>query len=367
MLAACGSAPMVKAPVSERATQAVKSQPSAPAARLPRDAGGPVVQARSRWIPVLWSDLPGFTDDNLYEAWNAWIRSCERVQGPLAELCPEVRRLSIAGESAQRSWLQERFQPYRVESLQGDPDGLLTGYFEPMIDGRRTPTAEFRFPVYGVPSGLGQRKPWFSRQEMETVAEATTSVRDRVLVYLADPVDAQVLQIQGSGRVRLVQEDGTERWIRLGYAGSNDHPYRSMGRWLLDQGLVRDASWSGVKLWLQQNPQRQQELLWVNPRVVFFKELPPDPQDSVTGPRGAQGSSLTPGRSIAVDPGSVPLGSPVWISTTAGVRRLVMAQDTGSAIVGGVRADYFVGTGTQAGEAAGRIRQKLQMWVLWPK
>jgi membrane-bound lytic murein transglycosylase A len=190
------------------------------------------------------------------------------------------------------------------------------------------------------------------------------------VAYMADPVDAMVLQIQGSGRVRMVQADGSQRWVRLAYAGTNDQPYRSVGRWLLDQGLVKDASWPGIKAWLAQNPQRQQELLWANPRVVFFKEEGLSDLEGAFGPKGAQGVALTPGRSIAVDPSSIPYGTPVWLVSPGpqtSLQKMVLAQDTGSAITGAVRADYFAGWGTEAGDLAGRLRQTLQMWVLWPK
>jgi membrane-bound lytic murein transglycosylase A len=365
-LVACGSAPVLKAPQSERHSGVTAAPSSAPA----RSGQGAIVQAKSRWVPVDWSALPGFGEAGLHEAWEAWIRSCERPTAGFAALCSEVRRLSIQDASAQRDWMQQRLQPYRVESLQGDAQGLLTAYFEPAVDGSRTPTAEFKVPLYQVPATLGRRKPWFTRQEMDTLPEAQSALQGRAIAYVADPVDAQVLQIQGSGRVRLVQPDGSARWLRLAYAGTNDQAYRSPGRWLLDQGLVRDASWAGIKAWAQQNPQRQQELMWVNPRVIFFRELPADDLDSAAGPRGAQGVSLTAGRSIAVDPGSIPYGTPVWISSQGpqgNLQKLVLAQDTGHAIAGAVRADYFVGTGLAAGEAAGRLRQALQMWVLWPK
>lgn len=367
-LAGCGSGPPIRLPPTDRA-------PSSAAPPMPASApvrGGPstFVPSKSRWVAVDWSALPGFGEDGLHEAWGAWLRSCEKPTTALAPLCGDVRRLSIQDAVAQVQWMQQRLQPYRVESLQGDAQGLLTGYFEPAVDGSRTPTAEFTVPLYQVPSTLGKRKPWFTRQEMDTLPEAQSALQGRVIVYVADPVDAQVLQIQGSGRVRLVQGDGSARWLRLGYAGTNDHPYRSAGRWLLDQGLVRDASWAGIKAWARQNPQRQQDLMWVNPRVVFFRELPADDLDANAGPRGAQGVPLTAGRSIAVDPGSIPYGTPVWLSSAGpagNLQKLVLAQDTGHAITGAVRADYFVGTGIAAGDAAGRLRQALQMWVLWPK
>ncbi len=342
---------------------------SAPVSSPSSVSGGPAVHGKSRWVAVDWADLPGFDQDSLHEAWGAWIRSCQRPAAALASVCAEVRGQSIAEPAAKRAWMRQRLQPYRVESLQGDAVGLLTGYFEPAYEGSRTSTAVYKFPLFGPPITLGNRKPWFTRQEIDTLAQAQQALQGRVLVYLADPIDAQILQIQGSGRVRLQGGTASAQWIRLAYAGSNDQPYRSIGRWLLDQSLVRDGSWAGIKAWMQQNPQRQQELQWVNPRVVFFREVSSD-ADADSGPTGAQGVALTPGRSIAVDPASVPYGTPVWISAQGaqpGLQKLVLAQDTGHAISGAVRADYFVGTGATAGELAGRIRQGLQMWVLWPK
>ena len=319
---------------------------------------------------MAWSALPGFSDDNLFEAWNAWIKSCEKPTLPLATLCGEVRRLSIANPQEQQEWLQARLQPYRVESLQGESSGLLTGYYEPMLEASRAPTSAFSVPIYQPPLTLAQRKPWFTRQEMDTLPEPQAALRGRAIAYLADPIDALVLQIQGSGRIRLTQTDGSQRWVRVAYAGTNDQPYRSVGRWLLDQGLIKDASWPGIKAWLAQNPQRQQELLWSNPRMVFFKEEPLSELDASFGPRGAQGVALTPGRSIAVDPGSIPYGTPVWLASSGAqtrLQKLVLAQDTGSAITGAVRADYFAGWGPDAAELAGRLRQPLQLWALWPK
>ena len=179
-----------------------------------------------------------------------------------------------------------------------------------------------------------------------------------------------MLQIQGSGRLRLTEPDGSQRTVRLAYAASNDHPYRSVGSWLLQQGAVRDASWPGIKAWAAQNPQRLNELLWSNPRTVFFREESLSELDAGFGPRGAQGVALTPGRSIAVDKDSIPYGTPVWLASSGpmvSLQRLVLAQDTGSAITGAVRADYFAGWGPNAGELAGRLKQPLRLWVLWPK
>jgi membrane-bound lytic murein transglycosylase A len=328
-------------------------------------------QNKSRWITVAWSELPGFEEDNLFEAWNAWIKSCERPAPQFAGFCGDVRRLSIATAQEQRDWMRLHFQPQRLESLQGDPNGLLTGYFEPQLDASRVPTAAFSIPIYQPPRNMAQRKPWFNRHDIDTLPEAQAALQGRAIAYVADPVDALVLQIQGSGRLRIAQADGNSQLVRVAFAGTNDQPYRSVGRWLLDQGLIKDASWPGIKAWLAQNPQRQQELLWSNPRVVFFKEEPLSDLDASFGPKGAQGVALTPGRSIAVDGGgSIPYGTPVWLVSSGAqtkLQRLVLAQDTGSAINGAVRADYFAGWGAEAQELAGRLRQPLQMWIIWPK
>ena len=328
------------------------------------------LQARSRWTPVAWSDLPGWQDDPLHEAWNAWLRSCERPGPTFAPLCAEVRRLSLGSGNEQRAWMMARLQPYRVDALQGDSQGLLTGYYEPVLEGSRIATSEFAVPLYRPPANLAQRKPWYTRQEIDTQPSVQSLLRGREIAYLANPVDALVLQIQGSGRVRVTEANGTQRLIRVAYAGSNDQPYKSVGRWLLDQGALRDASWPSIKNWIAQNPSRVNEMLWSNPRVVFFREEALSDLDAAFGPRGAQGVALTPGRSIAVDPGSIPYGTPVWLASSGPqlqLQKLVLAQDTGSAIVGAVRADYFTGWDASAAELAGRLKQPLRLWVLWPR
>ncbi|WP_239024366.1 murein transglycosylase A [Ramlibacter humi] len=363
MLAGCASAP----PPVEAPSAPVAAAPPAATAE-PSVAGAPIVQGKSRWWPVRWSDLPGFEDDVLYEAWNAWLRSCERPPAAFAALCPQVRQLSIAAPSEQRDWMRRNLQPYRIEPLQGPADGLLTAYYEPMLDASRQPTARHTVPLYRPPATLASRKPWYTRQEIDTLPEPREQLRGREIAWLADPLDALVLQIQGSGRLRVAEGDGSQRVVRLSFAGSNDQPYRSVGGWLLQQGAVRDASWPGIKAWLRDNPQRLNELLWSNPRVVFFREEPLP--DAELGPRGAQGVPLTAGRSIAVDKDSIPYGTPVWLASTGPtvqLQRLVLAQDTGSAIVGAVRADWFAGAGPEAGELAGRLKQPLRLWALWPR
>jgi membrane-bound lytic murein transglycosylase A len=353
--------------------------PSGPAEPPPVTTPGPdtavlgpsVKKAASRWTPVRWSDLPGFSQDNFSEAWNAWLKSCERPMPTVGALCKDVRRLTLATPDEQRGWMQVHLQPYRVEPLDGSPtEGLLTSYYEPLYQATRLPQPGVAVPLLRPPPSMASKKPWYTRQQMDTLPEARAAWAGSELMYLADPVDAMVLQIQGSGRMQVTEPSGQQRLVRLAYAATNEQPYKSIGKWLLDRGEVRDATWPGIKAWIFANPERTQELLWSNPRVVFFREEPLSELDAQFGPKGAQGVPLTPGRSIAVDPGSIPYGTPVWLTTSgpqANLQRLVMAQDTGSAIRGAVRADYFAGWGPEAGEFAGRLKQNLRLWVLWPK
>lgn len=330
----------------------------------------PILQAKSRWQPVNWDDLPGFETDALHEAWSAWILACERPSQTWGSLCPEIRRLSIADGAQQRQWMRAKLQPYRVMPLQGASEGLLTAYYEPVMEAQRLPSNSHRVPLWQPPANLAQRKPWYSRKEIDTLPEAQAALRGREIAYLADPIDALILQIQGSGKLRITESDGSQKTVRVAFAGTNDQPYRSVGRWLLDQGLIRDASWPGIKAWIVSNPGRVQEMLWSNPRMVFFKEEALAGNSAALGPRGAQSVPLTAGRSIAVDRESIPLGAPVWLQTSGealNTQRLVIAQDVGSAILGAVRADYYMGSGDAAGELAGRLKQGLQLWVLWPR
>jgi len=224
-------------------------------------------------------------------------------------------------------------------------------------------------PVHSAPADLNQRRPYYTRQQIET--EQRLRLRGDELAYLESPVDLALLQVQGSGRMNIVDAAGGEQLLRLAFAGHNDQPYQSVGRALIERGDLRpgQASWPAIRDWAKRNPQRAPELLWTNPRYVFFREeaMP----DAELGPRGAQGVPLTPGRSIAVDRASIPYGTPVWLDATEPLssqplRRLVMAQDTGSAIIGAVRADYFWGWGAQAEAKAGRMKQPLRLWALWP-
>jgi membrane-bound lytic murein transglycosylase A len=339
-------------------------------------AGTAIVRPQSRWSAATWAELPGWEQDRSAELWPALLRGCERPAAGWATLCTQARSAAAAAgwnDNAARAWLQQRLLPYRVETPDGaTADGLITGYYEPLVEATRTPRGAFRVALYAPPADLATRKPYWTRQQIDTLPAAQATLRGRELAFVADPLDALVLQIQGSGRLRITENDGSNKLVRVAYAGHNDQPYKSVGRYLIEQGELKldQASWPGIKAWAKQNPKRLNELLWSNPRVVFFREEPlPDPQ---LGPKGGQAVPLTPGRSIAVDVQGIPYGTPVWLDTTeplsnTPLRRVVMAQDTGSAITGAVRADYFWGWGEQAEAQAGRMKQVLRMWVLLPK
>jgi membrane-bound lytic murein transglycosylase A len=359
-----------------------------------RPATRPTPITPLRYERADWSALPGWNADSVQDAWPAFVASCRalRFRAEWTTPCTAAQGLSAPDANVVRSFFRQYFDPYQVLNSPGygggGPNtGLVTGYYEPLLYGSRTPTARFNAPVYATPPDLlivdlaslypelkGKRVrgrldgnrvvPYYSRAELPT----DPAIRGKEIVYIDGPLDAFMLQVQGSGRVQL--PDGET--IRLQYADQNGHPFRSIGRYLVDKGelTLDQASMPGIRAWLAANPARLNEVLNANPSVVFFTESPLD--DPNIGPKGAQGIPLTAGRSIAVDPAFVPLGSPVFLATTypnssAPLQRLVIAQDTGGAIAGPARADFFWGTGPQALEQAGKMRQPGLMWLLWPK
>ena len=370
LLTACSSPekkPTPQAPVTPTKATVPERAP------LPDNAPAVFMRSKSRWLLASWSDLPGFNADNFNEAWVAWRQNCARNLPNTQGLCADVKRLDGQPSALQKNWMMENFQPYRVEHLNAGAapaNGLLTAYYEPVFEASRTPRPGFEVPLYGVPANLKARSPWYSREEIAKLPAAQAALKGKEIAFIASPVDAMVLHIQGSGRLWLTERDGRRTQIRLAFAGTNEHPYQSIGRWLLDQNLTKDATWPGIKAWLAQDPRRTNELMARNPRFIFFKEEALLGAEALLGPKGAMGVPLTPGRSIAVDPGSIPYGSAVWLSSggpQTPLNRLVFAQDTGSAIVGAVRADYFVGSGDAAGELAGRLKQDMRAWVLLPR
>lgn len=382
-LSACGSFVPTRSQAGVPTAEA-----SRPASPRPAPESPSMQRSKSRWVQASWSDLPGWQTDRLSEWWPAWFKGCARPAAGWQTLCEEARRLGSdwgqrVGDDFVRQWVESQLQPWQVRSHEGQTTGLLTGYFEPLLDGQRSPNARFAWPLHRPPADLGQRKPHFSRAELESTPEGRAALAGRELVWLTDPLDVLLIQVQGSGRVRLLDEatpQGEPKVVRLAFSGHNDQPYQSVARWLVEQGAftLEQASWPAIRNWSQANPSRVGEMMAANPRVVFFKEEAL--HDPSSGPNGSQGVALTAGRSIAVDRDSVPLGTPVWLDSTqpqtwsaAGVqpasplRRLTMAQDRGGAILGAVRADYFWGLGDEALAQAGRTKQPLAMWVLWPR
>jgi membrane-bound lytic murein transglycosylase A len=358
---------------------------SLPQQRLPRSGAQQV-----EYVAARWSDLPGWQSDSLLQAWPAVLSSCRvHTRTDWNEVCAAAAPLATASEGEIRAFFVSHFQPLRMirtgpRAGAAQTTGLLTGYYEPQLRGSRVRRAGFDTPLYSPPDDLltvdlgaivpelkGKRVrgrlvgktvvPYFSRAQLA----ADPALQGHEIVWLDSPLDAFLLEVQGSGRIQF--DDGTI--IRLGYADQNGQPYRSIGRYLVDaqQLTVAQASMPGIRSWLAAHPERVPEVLDSNPSVVFFQELPLG--DPALGPRGAQGVPLTPGRSIAVDPAFIPLGSPVYLATgdATGLQRLVVAQDTGGAISGAPRADFFCGTGAAAAAMAGSLRSQVSMWLLWPR
>ncbi|HXS28775.1 MAG TPA: murein transglycosylase A [Steroidobacteraceae bacterium] len=342
--------------------------------------------------PTSWEKLPGWDRDRLQEAWPAFLESCDALgrRAAWSAVCQAARDAKPSTPEDVRAFFERYLEPLEIvkqTGRQSDEEGLITGYFEPVLQGSRSPSPEFNTPLYAPPPDLltvdlgsvypelkgkrlrarldGRRVvPYYSRADLER----DPALKGDELVWVDDAVAAFFLEVQGSGRVRL----RTGETIRLHYADENGYPYRSIGRYLIDRGELKrgEATMPAIRAWALAHPDRLKELLDADPSVVFFHEEPlGDPQ---LGPKGSLGVPLTPGRSIAVDPSAVPLGAPVFIATTfpasdVALQRLVMSQDTGGAIRGPVRADFFWGTGPEAASYAGQMRQTGRMWLLWPR
>ena len=384
LLAGCASAPP-QAPAKPE-PMACPAAPAAPACPVCVQCPPPKPAPESaRYQEAPFEALPGWGNAALAPSLKAFLAGCPRP-GALAKACDAARSVPAGDEAAARAFFEATFTPYGLVSSEGLDTGMVTGYYEPVIDGSRTRSAIHRFPIYGVPDDLvvvdltgvnpdtrnmrlrgrveGRRLvPYYSRAEIESKGNFAAPI----LAWTAEPIELFFLQIQGSGQVRL--ENG-ER-IRIGYADQNGHPFRSLGRYLIDRGemTLEQASMQGIKAWAAANPARMQDALNQNPSYVFFRELQ---LGAAEGPVGALGVPLTPEYSIAVDRRFVPLGAPVYLATTYPLsedrlERLMAAQDTGGAIRGVVRADFYWGTGPDAGARAGRMRQQGRMWLLWPR
>jgi peptidoglycan lytic transglycosylase A len=344
--------------------------------------------------PVEFSQIEGWAKDDQAAAFAAFRRSCRKLlEDPksgdgvkaaceLAVMLPEKLPTAEA-----RQFFEANFKPYRVK--RPDKGALLTGYFEPEVKGSLKPTKEFTVPIYSLPDDLTLIKspaergtlsgeltaarataaglvPYFTRQEIE---EGALKGRGLEIAYLADPYDTFVMQVQGSGLVRL--PDG--KALRIGFAGKNGHPYTSIGKILVDQGVLQAASASldSMLNWLRSDSERGRRLMWENRSYPFFRVL--DQVQAGAGPHGALGLPLMAGRSLAVDPRFYQLGTPIWVAAPElkdqkgkPVERLMVAHDTGSAIRGPVRGDIFWGSGAVAGKFAGETKHPCDFIVLIP-
>jgi peptidoglycan lytic transglycosylase A len=384
-LAGCATPPEAP-PVAQAPVCPPVQKPVCPP--VPPPPPPPQPEVRGKLQPAAWDQLPGWRADNLREALQAFVRGCTVLEKRdiWKAICAGASTMAAASDAEVASFLEAQFDPWRVLNADDSDQGLVTGYYEPLLRGSRTKSARYKWPIYGVPQDLlivdlssvypdlknkrlrgrleGNRVvPYFSRGDIDRDAGPLKGME---LVWVDDPIEVFFLHIQGSGQVEL--ENG-ER-IRVGYAEQNGHPFRSLARALIDRGEITldRASMQGIKDWARRNPRKVQGFLDANPSYVFFRELPPD----LSGPIGSLGVPLTGERSIAVDARVIPLGAPVYLATTypntdTPLDRLMAAQDTGGAIAGGVRADFFWGFGDAAGAQAGKMRQQGRMWVLLPK
>jgi membrane-bound lytic murein transglycosylase A len=358
-----------------------------PATSAPPPAAA--VEYRGKLAPASWIDLPEWRRDPVRPALEAFLRSCSVLekQDAWQGVCAGAQTLLPgAGEAEIASFFELNFDPYRVINADDSDAGMVTGYYEPLLHGSRVRTTRYRYPLYAVPQDLvvvdlssifpelkhkrlrgrveGNRVvPYLARGDID---KDPAPLKGLEIAWVDDAVDAFFLHIQGSGQVEF--ENG-ER-IRVGYAEQNGYPFRSLGALLIRRGEIppERASMQGIKDWARSHPRKVQRFMNENPSYVFFRELPRD----LPGPIGALGVPLTAERSIAVDPRVIPLGVPVFLATTwpntaDPLNRLMVAQDTGGAIAGGVRADFFWGFGDPAGTQAGKMRQAGRMWVLLPK
>ena len=364
----------------------------------------PLEISGSQYAPVAWSDIAGWSEDDHLSAYKAFRVSCRSIaeqQNPpadpkalgtsLREPCRAAKALDITDGAKARAFFEEYFLPLRISRL-GENEGFVTGYYEPVIDGSRTQTDVYNVPVYRRPSNLfvrgfkqdavglpnkgqvfrkiGRRKlvPYYDRAKIEDGAIAGRGLE---ICWLKNQTDLLFTQIQGSARVRL--EDGST--IRINYDAHNGYPYTAVGRILIDRGIIpkEQMSMQKIREWMDQNPDGARELRRQNQSYVFFREVPLSDKDEAVG---AQGVPLTPGRSIAVDKALHVYGTPFFIEGQLPIeseqsktpfRRLMVAQDTGSAITGPARADIYYGAGPDAGRVSGRFRHNMRFVILVPK
>lgn len=329
----------------------------------------------SQYFQASWRDLPGWNEDTFTQAWPAWLNSCKATAKSRDSLnwkpvCTKSRDMTNPSNQEIKEFFEKNFQLYELRQAQavgqypaGSSNGMITGYYEPEIKGAKSRQGVYQTPLHAYPESWKKNKKdrYPTRKELLESGE----LKGLELAWVQDPVAAAFMQIQGSGKIIL--ENGEV--MRLGFAGTNEQPFKSFAQWLIDKKEMTRASASmqSIQEWGRKNPDRVSEMLNANPRYVFFKTI-----SSKDGPIGSVGVPLIAQRSIAVDWKSIPQGAPVFLATTYPnsnnpLNRLVFAQDTGVAIVGGVRADFYWGSGDSAAEKAGRMKQTGRMWVLLPK
>ena len=338
--------------------------------------------------PASWTSLPGWEADPLLDAWPALMRSCERLQKnseSWKSICNEAHLLGTPDSATVRAFIENRFVPYRMVPDERNKDGLITGYYEPLLHGSLIKSERYRYPLYRKPPDLltvdltelfpelankvvrariKEKRviPYYSRAEID---HGQNPLEGHELAWVDSAVDLFFLHIQGSGRIRL--DDGRE--LAVGYADQNGHPYESIGAQLIRMGEMeaKAVNLSTIKEWLAAYPDRAIDLLNSNPSYVFFDVR----SENLPGPVGSLNVPLTAERSIAVDKQFIPLGYPVWLDTSLPdekmpYRRLMLAQDTGGAIKGAVRADIFFGNGARAEALAGAMKQSGNLYILMP-
>ncbi|MBC2836031.1 murein transglycosylase A [Paragemmobacter straminiformis] len=300
-----------------------------------------------------FSDLAGWETDDHRAALQSFLQTCDLIEGadwrPLCNLAPDA----AASDRTARQFFELFFRPVLI----GDPPALFTGYYEPEFSGSPTRTPRFAYPLYARPPELRDGEQFLSRAAIDGGA---LRGRGLELAWLDDPVDVYFLQVQGSGRIKM--PDGSV--LRVGYAGRNGFEYRSVGQEMVRRGTHRPDEVSAQEI-ARYVRAGASDLLSINPSYVFFRKLDLAPE---LGPIGAMTRSITPFRSVAIDPAFTPLGAPVWIEKDgpAPIRSLMVAQDTGGAIKGPQRADIYFGTGPAAGDAAGTVKDSGRMVVLLP-
>lgn len=330
-----------------------------------------------------FSALPNWQSDSVAEAIPAFRRSCEHLakKPDWAKACAALAQLRDGDNQATRDYFTAWFTPHAV-SDNGNADGLFTGYYEAELHGSLHQHGPYKTPIYARPDDLitvdlGDFKPeWNGKHivgkvvgpKLKPYDERTRIVRGslanhaKILTWVDDPISAFFLAVQGSGRISL--DDGST--LRVGYDGANGRDYVAIGRKLAESGdLPKPVTMQGIRAWLTTHPDRATEIMNLNPSYVFFRALSGD------GPIGAENVALTPHRSLAVDPAYINLGTPVWLDTTDSnnepLQRLVIAQDTGGAIKGVVRGDFFWGFGKEAETMAGAMQSRGRYFVLLPK